>query len=59
MAKIAKSDVVVGLLCASARYPDVRVLGWFNKSRGIARCEVFNWRGEPIEVTLPWQSLRY
>lgn len=63
MAKIAKSDVVEGLLCASASYPEVLVLGWANKARGLARVRVV--RAQPgsaregWELTIPYQSLRW
>jgi hypothetical protein len=58
MAKIKKEDVVPGLLCASARYSDLMVVGWFSKSRGLVNC-LASLPGENRPVTLPYQSLRW
>lgn len=58
MNRPTKEEIVPGLLLASARWSDVEVLGWTNKSRGLVRCAVFAPEGQRV-VTLPMQSLRW
>jgi hypothetical protein len=61
MRKIAKSEVTPGLLCATAAYPEVLVLGIPN-SRGMVKVRVV--RAQPgsaragWEVSIPWKVLR-
>lgn len=60
MNKPTKSEIVPGLVLRSARFSEVVIVDWFNKSRGIVRAQVMD--GGPRQgdvVTLPIQTLRW
>lgn len=58
MAKIAKSEIVVGLLVATTRYSDVLVLSLPKARLGLVRIQVME-PGRTFETEVPWQALRW
>lgn len=57
MTKIAKSEIVVGLLVRSTRWDEVLVLALPN-SRNMVKCRVWASDG-PRDISLPLQVLRW